>query len=336
MPDRVAELIEAADMNALLRVVDGFCSSKRWDDLIDLADRCEEALERGKQLWPIAAHVDYRIALEAPAAYAAEVLESPLGRFALGPLTEVAASTHRWDELAPHIEAEHTAAYVAQERVLRGEDLSEADGTHPEVLELPLKLLDHEPHYSLATYRSNVVEIADPWDPRPLQALEPEEAPELDEPDIEHALLELVSPWTSESNGAARAAVVEGPAGAAISRIAFDELRLTEIEPSEAMKLMAWAAASGGAHGRRRGAAFGRSLAWHTNAVLTDLAWPVDPARLASEMGRLTWFRWDEAAPEEGWNLRIAVEDPDNGWAAAIGATDVLAEEVEAEAPPAP
>ncbi|MGI8407544.1 MAG: DUF6183 family protein [Actinomycetota bacterium] len=331
MSDRVAELIEAADMNALLRVVDGFCSSKRWDDLIDLADRCEEALERGKQLWPIAAHVDYRIALEAPGAYAAEVLESPLGRFALGPFTEVAASTHSWADLAPFLEAEHTAAYVAQERVLRGEDLTAAEGTHPEVLELPLELLDLEPHYSLATYRSNLVEIADPWSPRPLSHMEPQQAPELQEPDIEHALLELVTPWTAESNGAARAAVVEGPVGAAISRIAWNELRVVQIDPPEAMKLMAWAAASGGAHGRRRGAAFGRSLAWHTSAILSDLAWPVEPGDLSVEMQRLNWFRWDEAATEEGWNLRLAVEDPDNGWAAAIGATDVLADELEDE-----
>lgn len=336
MSDRVSELIEAADMNALLRVVDGLCSQQSWDGLIDLADRCEEALERGKQLWPIAAHIDYRIALEAPGAYAADVLQSPLGRFALGPLTEVAASTHTWAELSPYIEAEHTAAYVAQERVLRGEDLSGQKAAHPEVLELPLKLMDFEPQYSLATYRSNVVEIADPWDPRPLQTLDPKPGEELEEDELVHALLELVTPWTAESNGAARAVVVEGDAAGAISLIAFDELRMVAIEPDEALKLIAWAAASGGAHGRRRGAALGRALAWHTSAMLADVSWPPDPSRLATEIRRLKWYRWDEASPEEGWTLRIAVEDPDNGWAAAIGAADVLQDESDEAEPPAP
>ena len=335
MSDRVSELIEAADMNALLRVVDGLCSTQSWEELIDLADRCEAALERGKQLWPIAAHIDYRIALEAPGEYAADVLESPLGRFALGPLTEVAASTHTWAELSPYVEADHAAAFVAQERVLRGEDLTGEPRAHPEVLELPLRLMDFEPHYALATYRSNVVEIADPWDPRPLQGVEPSPGRELDEDDLVHALLELVTPWTTESNGAARAVVVEGEAVEAISCIAFDELRMGPIEGADALKLMAWAAASGGAHGRRRGSALGRSLAWHTSVVLGDLPWPLDPAHLAAEIARLNWYRWDEASAEEGWALRLAVEDPDNGWAAAIGATDVLEDE-DAEEPEAP
>ena len=337
MTERVAELIEAADMNALLRVIDGLCSSQGWEDLIDLADRCEEALERGKQLWPIAAHVDYRLALEAPGDYAADVLASPLGRFALGPLTEVAASTHSWSELAPYIEAPHIAAYVAQERILRGEDLTGAPDAHVEVLELPPKLMDFEPHYSLATYRSNVVEIADPWDPRPLQPFEAVDSDELEEPDIEHALLELVTPWTEESNGAARAVVVEGPSAGAISRIAFDEMRMVAIDSAEALKLMAWAAASGGAHGRRRGAALGRALAWRTSAVLADLPWPTEPERLASEINRLRWYRWEEGAgSEEGWSLRLAVEDPDHGWAAALGAADVLQEVDEGGPSPAP
>jgi hypothetical protein len=97
------ELVEAGDLNGLLRAVDGLCAARAWDDLLDLADRCEEALERGKQLWPIAAHIDYRIALEAPGEIAARVLHPDLGRFAHGPLTEVVASTHRWEELAPHV-----------------------------------------------------------------------------------------------------------------------------------------------------------------------------------------------------------------------------------------
>jgi hypothetical protein len=60
-------------------------------------------VERGKQLWPIAEHVDYRLALEGPPELAASVLSPAGGRFALGPLTEVAASTHTFAELVPHV-----------------------------------------------------------------------------------------------------------------------------------------------------------------------------------------------------------------------------------------
>jgi len=323
----VTEAIEAGDMNALLRIVDSYAGQRRWDDLLDIADRCEEAVERGKQMWPIAAHIDYRLALEAPGERAAEVLESELGRFTLGPLSEVAASTHTWSELAPHIDSPVAAAYVAQERVLRGEDLRGDERAHPEVLEMPLVLQAWEPTYPPATYRSNLVEVAEPWTPkRPLEVVEVGEAPELDEPEMEAALLDLVQPWTAESNGAARAVVVEGSAVDAVAGLAFDTMRMGELRQEEAIQRMAWAAASGGAHGRRRGAALGRSLAWHTSALLADLRWPAEPDELGRALGELRWFRWDEGAEEEGWVLRLAVEDPANGWAAAIAATDILEE----------
>lgn len=327
--ERIADLIEAADMNALLRVVDGLCTQRDWEELLDLADRCEEAVERGKQLWPIAAHVDYRLALEAPADYAAGVLESGATRFTLGPLTEVAASTHTWDELAPHIDVPHVAAYVAQERVLRGEDLTGDERAHADVLELPLRILEFEPTYALATYRSNLVEVAEPWDPKaPLEPVaRTEGAARLEEPEIESALVQLVHQWTSESNGAADAIVIEGSALDAVSALTFDGLGMGRISSEEAMQRMAWAASGGGAHGRRRGAAFGRMQAWHVAALLCDLPWPPPHDEMARVLNDLNWYRWDEGAPEEGWVLRLAVEDLDNGWAAAIGATDLLQEE---------
>lgn len=324
----VRDLIEAEDMNALLRVIDGYCSARRWDDLLDLADLCEDAVERGKQMWPIAAHVDYRIALEAPADLAVGVLDSKLARFSLGPLTEVIASTRSWAELREHIDSPQDAAYIAQERVLRGEDLTGDEGAHAEVLELPLSLQQWEPTYALATYRSNLVEVAEPWDPRaPLRPAEVTDAEELDEPELSNALLDLVQPWITESNGAARSVVVEGTAAQAAGILGLRNLRIGELQPDEALQRLAWAAATGGAHGRRRGAAFGRSSAWHVAALLLDLPSPSEPSELGSALGRLRWYRWDEGAPEEGWVLRVAVEDPDNGWAAAIGATDVLSEE---------
>jgi hypothetical protein len=327
---RLTELVEAADLNALLRAVDGLVASREWDELVELADACEAALERGKQLWPIAAHIDYRLALDAPADYAADVLTSENGRFTLGPLTEVAASTHEWSDMAPYIESPQAAAYVAQERVLRGEDLEEEQGgAHPEVLGLPLSLQAFEPTYALATFHASHVEVSEAWEPRaPLRAVEIAPAPVADDPDLETLLLDLVQPWVAESNGAARAAVVEGDALGAASHLTFGSLSMGELEPEEALQRIAWAAASGGAHGRRRGAAYGRFMAFYTVATLGDLGWPAAPVAIGETAARLRWYRWDEGAAEKGWILRLAVED-DAGWAAAIGATDLLEEDDE-------
>ncbi len=327
MNEQLLEFIEAGDLNALLRAIDGLASRNEWDEMLELADRCDDAIERGKQMWPIIGHIDYRIALEAPGEYAAGVLESELSRFLLGPLTEVAASTHSWDQLAPHLTSPQAAAYVAQERVLRGEVLTGDERAHPEVLELPLALMEWEPTYALASYRSDHVEVAEPWEPRAALAdVKPQPAPEAPDEEVVNVLLDLVTPWTTESNGAARAVVVEGDAGAAAAHLAFSSMRMGPLEREEALAHIAWAAASGGAHGRRRGAAFGRFSSWYTCSVLCGFEWPVSPADLSQAASRLNWFRWDEGAPEEGWVLRVAVEDPADGWAAAIAATDLLTE----------
>jgi hypothetical protein len=323
----IGALIEAADMNALLRVVDGFCATADWDQLLELADRCEEAIERGKQLWPIAAHVDYRLALEAPGELAASVLDPNFGRFAVGPLTEVAAFRHSWDELAPHIEDARVAAYVAQERVLRGETLVGDERSHTEVLELPARLLEWEPTYALASYGHNYVEVAEPWEPKePLHEEGISPAEKIHDAELEDALLDLVHPWTAESNGAARAVVVEGDAASAAGALTYGTLRVGALEPSEALQRVAWAAASGGAYGRRRGAALGRSMAWYCGALLADAPWP-PTEELGDHIGGLRWYRWDEGAEEKGWVLRLAVENPDQGWSAAIGATDIKEED---------
>lgn len=322
------DLIEAADLNALLRAVDGMCAAREWDELLDLADACDDALDRGKQLWPISAHVDYRIALEAPGEYAASVLTPEIGRFAHGPLTEVAASTHSWAELAPHLGDPVTASYVAQERVLRGEVLDSDERAHPELVDLPLKIEPWEPPYALATFRSNLVEVQEPWEPQSRwEESDAKAGAEIDDGEVVDALLELVNPWTNESNGAARAVVVEGDAAAAIAALTYGPVRFASIGVAEAFRQMAWAAASGGAHGRRRGAALGRFSAWYTTALIADLPWPVSGNELAAAAGRLRWFLWDEDGVDEGWVLRVAVEDPSEGWAAALGATDVLSEE---------
>lgn len=328
MSRSIGELIEAADLNALLAVVDGLCGAREWDELVNLADMCEAAVDRGKQLWPIAAHIDYRIALEAPAEYAAGVLESVAARWAHGPLTEVAASTHTWAELAPHINDPVSAAYVAQERVLRGEDLRGDRRAHAEVLEMPLKLLGWEPAYPLATFGNDFVEVAEVDEPKvQMKQVGRTRVDELEDPELVGAMVDLVSPWTTESNGAARAVVVDGDGVAAASILTYDTLLIGPLTTAEAIQRIGWAAASGGALGRRRGAARGRQLMWQLGALLTDMEWPPSPEELGVAIAGLSWSRWDEGPPGEGWVLRFAVADDVSGWGAALSATDFLSTE---------
>jgi hypothetical protein len=188
-----------------------------------------------------------------------------------------------------------------------------------------------EPTYALATYGPNYVEVAEPWEPRqPLRETALSEAERIDDPELEGTLLDLVQPWTTESNGAARVAIVEGDGIAAASALTYGSLRIGELQPDEALQRVAWAAASGGAYGRRRGAALGRSMAWYCAALLADAPWPPSDY-LGSQIAELRWHRWDEGASERGWVLRMAIESPGQGWSAAIAATDVTEEVLDGE-----
>ncbi len=120
---------------------------------------------------------------------------------------------------------------------------------------------------------------------------------ELDEPELTEALLELVTPWLTESNGVAKAVVVEGDAVAAASCLSADEFRIGTLTTKEALQRMAWAASSGGAHGRRRGAALGRFTSLYTGALITDLSWPPDFDELEDGLEELNFYRWEEDSP---------------------------------------
>jgi hypothetical protein len=91
------------------------------------------------------------------------------------------------------------------------------------------------------------------------------------------------------------------------------------------MDWLAWAGASGGAHGRRRGAAIGRFGAWWTVAALADLTeeWPVEADRIGEALSSLDWFWWDDGGPNLGWALQLAVADLGEGYAWAISAHDI-------------
>jgi hypothetical protein len=73
-PERLDEAVRAGDLDELLRVIDECCDAGDWPELGRLLGLCERAYETGRQLWPAASHAAYRLALEAPAPFAASVL----------------------------------------------------------------------------------------------------------------------------------------------------------------------------------------------------------------------------------------------------------------------
>jgi len=319
----LAEAVERGDLDELTRLVDGLCEAREWDALVELRDRCARAFERGKQLWPVAHHAEYRLALEAPGPWAARMLVEGAGRFSLGPISEVAASTHTWPELAPHAPPGPVAALCAHERVVRGDDLT---GQQIEsVLEVPLRLCEWEPRYAVATYRPSKADFPAPALPVPSHAVAlPESVERVSDPGACRALTDLARAWTTGSGGHARAAAARGGASAAIAALGTSRATWVELTAPDALAAMAWVGASGGAHGRRRGAAVGRFDAWLAAAALTGLAevWPLPPDALGAEVDALRWFTWDIDGPATGWVLRLAVEDRarSRGW--AVAATD--------------
>jgi hypothetical protein len=241
-------------------------------------------------------------------------------------LPEVAASTHTWAELAPHAPPGPVAALAAHERVVRGDDLRhDIDRIEP-VLEVPLVLQPWEPRYPMAEYHPDKADFPTPPAPPPISfwAVKPAACGRFYGPEAERALVDLASVWLTESNGRADVAAVEGDAAGAVAALGPPTVRLAEIEPADALAHMAWTAASGGAHGRRRGAAAGRFAAWWTVAAVADLLddWPLPADEVGEVAHELRWYLWDAGEPVTGWSLRLAVEDPETGRAFALSAVD--------------
>jgi len=323
MSDRVRAMIESSDLDALVRTVDALSSGRQWDELEALRDGCLEAVERGKQLWAIAQLVDYRLALEAPGPRAAAVLRDGAGRNSLGPLWEVAASTHTWEELAPWTEVTRQRTLVAHERALRGEDF-EPDGIDPQLVDVPLVQAPWEPGYPTAEYLPDRAHFPESSHPE----LQWTDLPPADAPSGESiagdALLALVAPWVEESSGRAEVRSVVGGGPGAIAALGLSRVRLGEVALGDAVAHMVWTAASGGAFGRRRGTAVGRGLVWWALACLTGLEddWPLDARTLGDAAAGLRWYLWDPGDVVGGWNFHIAVEDPLDGLAWAVAAVD--------------
>ncbi|UDY37245.1 DUF6183 family protein [Dermatobacter hominis] len=319
--------ITTGDLDELLREVDRRCDRGDWDGVVLLRDRARAATERGHQLWPAATFAEYRMALSAPPPWAAGVVEG--GYLAPGPLTEVVAQDHTFAELADELPLGPARDQVAQERVLRGEVLAEDRRADGPATGLPGRLLAWEPGYRLAEYRPNGDARFPGPDPVRTTGPVPQRdgtTESADAADGARALADAVRHWRSHSEGSIRSSGVEGTAAGAVDAMVDGPATWAPVGLAEAVELLAWAAASGGARGRRRGAATGRFDAWWVLAVLTaqDDDWPVDPGPAA---GELRWWVWEPGAAERlgsapGWSCRLAVEDPVDGLAWALDATD--------------
>jgi hypothetical protein len=323
--DSLQDLIEGSDLAGLTRYVDGVCASREWERLTVVVDRCNEAVERGKQVWAIAQFAEYRMALDAPAEMAGTVMSDGRGRFALGPLWEVAASTHSWEDLSPYVTVPTVRAMIAHERSIRGEIVDEAS-IDWRVLEIPVAMQPWEPSYPVADYQSDRATFPDDiFD----LAMEWIELPDLvgrdDDDRVCNSLLDLVGPWWEDSIGHAEVATVEGTIEEAIRALGPHRVRAAEVGLSTALEAMVWAAASGGAHGRRRGTPTGRALAWWL--ILEVLGYdevPEDLDQLGREAAALRWVLWDPGDRVGGWNLHIGIQDPQDGLAWVLSAVDAF------------
>ncbi len=326
------ELVDKGDLDELIRHVDRLAAAGDWDGLEDLRHRARRAFhERGRQLWPVATRAEYRLALDAPGPWAAAVVVDGAGHLGPGPLAEVAATTHAWEDLAPHLPPGPAAAWCAHERVARGDDLRGDERIPAGGPELPLVRSGWEPAYHAPEYSlEGLTEVTWPVvSGSPLPARESGvTAAQVSNAELEpsrQALLDVTQAWRRDSNGHARAVAVEGDIVDALGALDVATPLLEQISLSDALDRIAAAAASGGAHGRRSGLARGRFEAWWVAATLVALEdpWPPDPDELGEALGELRWWSWRPSdRPDVGWTLRLAIEDPLDGVAWALDATD--------------
>ena len=318
-------LVDRADLDEITRRIDAMCASRDWADLSSLRDKAAAAVRTGRQTWPCATLANYRLALHAPAHLAAASLQHPTSTFSIGPLTEVIAQNHTWDELAAHIDDAPLKGFVAYERAMRG-DTIDNDPELRAVLDIPVAPAAWEPAYELPVYDDNGVDVPTPqlnlaaW-----SDVSCTKATSDDDPDIEAAIRAVFEAWTTQSNGRVSFSAVSGGVDSALGALGLTHARACPLEPSQVMSLVAWAGASGGAYGRRRGGAQGRFGAWWFATAMADALdeWPLPQGTLRAEMEELQWFAWTTDEPSQGWQLQMAVWDPFNDMAWAFSARDM-------------
>jgi len=136
-------LIDHGDIDGLVRLVDDYCSSRNWAQLLALRNACKAATQTGRQLWPVSTLAEYRLALLAPAETAAQVLGEDAGRFTIGPLTEVVAQHHQFVDIEPHLPHDPRTSFVAYECAIRGQYIDNEESLF-EALEIPFTIGEWE------------------------------------------------------------------------------------------------------------------------------------------------------------------------------------------------
>ena len=321
MSESQYDLINRADLDGLVRLIDDYCETRSWHDLLGLRDACKAAVANGRQVWPASTLAEYRLALLAPAEIAVQVVDEEAGRFTMGPLTEAIAQNHQWSELNGFLEPSPTSTYIAYECGIRGQQV---DSELFPALESPCTLLPVESNYVLAEYHDNEAKFPTPAIPEMGNAIAvpASSAIVVQDPEVETAVNQLVDAWTTQSNGELRISCVEGSVLDALAVLEVQEARLSLLTSSDALAWLTWAGASGGAHGRRRGNALGRDAAWWTVAALTvnTFHWPLSNDDLETAVNSLQWFWWDTNEPATGWQLQLCIHhaDRNRSWAISV------------------
>ena len=321
MATSLDDLIRSADLDGLVRHVDDTCSSHDWEHLVRIRNEARSAVNTGRQLWPIATLANYRLALWAPAEFAVRSLDDTARTFMPGPVSEILAVHHRWEDLDEHLAPGHDRSLVAYERALRGDEI---DDDEPAVLDIPITPQWWEPLYSLAIYTDDGLQF-DPVDISATQVILTAAHAEAISDNTVDVFRRMMEPWTAQSNGTAHAAVAEGGVEEALGALGLSSAGITDITHLEALQLLGWGASSGGAHGKRRGAATGRSEAWWLLATFTGLDedWPCDAEELGEVIETLNFsvFRNEEVSGA-GWGLHMIIVDPEEGLTVALSAND--------------
>lgn len=321
----LAGLLHRGDLDELVRAVDAAASAGSWDDVETLRVGAIDALERtGRQLWGPAAYAAYRLALGAPVELAVPAVLAGHDRHTLGPLTEVLAQHHTWDDVADALPGGPINGVVATERVARGEDLTADDRAEVFHLDVPACWQPFEGTAPLAEYRADEVVAPAPTrkEPGPWIEVAAAPAPESDRARVSAAFLAIAQPWAVTSSGSVDVIVVDDHAGGAVAALVAGEARMRTIGVADAMAWMTWSGASGGARGRRRGVAAGRSAAWWAvRSVVGDRMddWD-DPDELEFQLEDCAFHEFTDGG-DQGWRLQLAMTHPD-GWTVAVAAQD--------------
>jgi len=330
MSDYLDSLIHRVDLDELVKYVDNTCSARDFEHLIDIRDRSRAAVNTGRQLWPIATLANYRLALYAPAHLAIRSLDDTARTFMPGPLSEILSVHHTWDELAEFLPHGPDRSLVAYERALRGDEIATDES---DALDIPVTPCEWEPGYPIATYDDDGVHCDPPVLPKigtsrssqSHQDHQIDDESEIDDDDTVTAVRELFSSWTTESNGSVSVTVVDGSIHDSLVVHGIPDVATVSISTREAFAWLAWAGASGGAHGSRRGMATGRFGAWWLCATIADIVddWPLTDAESQRVITQLQWERFASPLIDiNGWAVHLAVHDPSTGVSICINASD--------------